>query len=209
MKPGLLPIPKPDLCIAFDKAAFTKDEADKLKSPYAFARSYAPALTVEFQGALQSIEVANRLNANNMIPLLEADYTLQKSNGTDKEMEKRIRFVSAAHNTQMQKYDAWFYVLKSDGTPKWCSFQLNSIDFNDPDGNGFQMARRCNLNYCEYISDTLFRELRVTLAGAAPTPDPLPEDPVSDISAGLVQAAHLETPPTSTEHAATNKRTRL
>ena len=172
MKPGLLPTPKPNLCIAFDKAAFTKEEADKLKSPYTFARSYTPTLTVEFTGALQSLEVANRQNANNMIPLLEADYTLQKSNGRDKELERRVRFVSAAHDTQMQTYDAWFYVLKSDGIPKWCSFQLNHIGFSDPDGDGFQRARRCNLNYCEYISDTVFRELRDALAGAPSAPDP-------------------------------------
>ena len=208
MKPGLLPTPKPNLCIAFHKAAFTREEADKLKSPYAFARSYAPTLTVEFKGALHSIEVANRQNANNMIPLLEADYTLQKGNGRDKEMERRVRFVSAAHDTQMQKYDAWFYVLKSDGTPKWCSFPLSHIVFNDPTGDGFQRARRCNLNYCEYVSDTVFRELRDALAGAPSAPDALPEDSASDVSAVLVQAAYLETPPTSIEPAA-SKRPRL
>ena len=208
IKPGLLPTPKPDLCIAFDETAFTPSELEKMKSPYADGSSYAPALTIEFKSAMNSIGVANRQNANNMIPLLEADYALQKTNGTDKKMERRIRFLSAAHDTAMQRYDAWFYVLKNDNTPKWCSVPLISVSFDNPDDDGFQTARRCNLNYCEYISDSVFRELRAALAGAPPAPASLTDTPAPDVSAALVQAGHLETPPTSTEPATTNKRPR-
>lgn len=218
MKPGLLPTPKPDLCIAFDETAFTSAELKKMTSPYTNGSSFAPALTLEFKTALQGMKVASRQNANNMIPLLETDYTLQKTNGTEKQMERRIRFVSTAHDTTMQRYDAWFYVFKGDSIiPKWCSFQLQKVDFEDPDGDGFQTARRCNLNYCEYISDTVFKELRNTLAGVVPNAADTQGESDLVVRSPLIQAeiqpnpnaAHLHTPSSSsTERTAAKKRPR-
>lgn len=82
--PGFLPAPKPDLCIAFKDSAFSTAELEKLSSPYLNGRGYAPCLTLEVKTYLQAMEIAKRQNANNMIHLLEADYTLQQRNGTHK-----------------------------------------------------------------------------------------------------------------------------
>ena len=202
VKPGLLPTPKPDLCIGFKKSAFTSSELEKLTSPYANGRTFAPRLTLEVKTALQGMKVAKRQNANNMIQLLEADYALLKTNQMHELMERRIRFISTAHDTNMQIYDAWFYVFDSDGNPKWCSSYLDSVVFSNPRGNGFQTARRYNLNYCEYISDTVFQGLRKALNGEAPgtTLDHEKNSPDSDV-------VHLNTPSESSCGAAVaNKR---
>ncbi|KAL8836462.1 MAG: hypothetical protein Q9170_002895 [Blastenia crenularia] len=188
-KPGFLPKPKPDLCIAFDEKAFTATELAKMTSPYLAGTSYAPSFTLEAKTALQSMDIAERQNANNMIPLLQRDFTLQKSNHNDKEMERRIRFISTTHNTKAQNYHVWFYVLKDDGTPTWCSHQISYVDFQDPDDSGFETARRANLNLCEYISDTVFKDLRKALAG--PEPDTAASAPPSTDGQSSTASAEL------------------
>ncbi|KAL9007849.1 MAG: hypothetical protein Q9173_006966 [Seirophora scorigena] len=163
-KLGYLPTPKPDLCIAFRRSAFTSQELAKMKSPYLVSKSYAPALTLEVKTALQSLATAERQNANNMISLLQRDFALQKDIGSHHQMEEKIRFISATHDTAVQNYQAWFWVIEDNGIPKWCRCQLAKVDFGDPEEDGFQTARRYNLNLCEYISDTVFKNLRKSLA---------------------------------------------
>lgn len=127
-----------------------------------------------------------------MISLLQADYALQKVNGMDKTMERRVRFISSTHDTSFQIYTAWFYVIKqSDGEPKWCSCPLQTVAFNNPDDSGFQTARRINLNICEYISSTVFDGLRKSLAGAAPVAPLASTQGRDPVAAGV---AHLNTP---------------
>lgn len=164
---GRLPTPKPDLCITFKKTAFTASELDKLKSPYISASSIAPSLTLEILGMDQAWGAAANKTANNMIHLLMRDYALQHARGTHKQMERRIRFVSTIHDTDMQEYQAWFYIIDSEGNPKWCSYVFENVYYGFPGNGGFQKARQYNLNLCEYISDTVFRELRNTLNGVS------------------------------------------
>lgn len=159
----LSPTPKPDLCIAFKETAFTASELEKMKSPYILRDSYAQCLTLEIKTKEQMV-IAERQNANNMIHLLQIDFALQQSINRHRQMERRIRFVSTTHDTAIQKYQAWFYVIGNGGTPKWCCSPLSSVNFEDPDGGGFQTARKYNLNICEYISDTVFKDLRQVLA---------------------------------------------
>ncbi|KAL8787170.1 MAG: hypothetical protein Q9213_002386 [Squamulea squamosa] len=198
IKPGYLPVPKPDLTIAFNDEAFTTSELAKMTSPYILATSYAPSLTLEIK-TTEQMGIAEKQNANNMIPLLQRDYALQKTNNMHRQMERRIRFVSSTHDTALQKYQAWFYVIKSDGEPKWCSQPLGSVNFEDPNGDGFQTARRYNLNLCEYISDTVFKDLRKALAGADHDAE---HDKVED-HRGDLAIVHLNTPSASS---AENKR---
>ena len=88
------------------------------------------------------------------------------------------------------------------------------LDFEDPDGDGFQTARRCNLNYCEYISNTVFKELQDTLAGTDVNTASTQGESDSAVQTPLVEAdiqanpnaAHLHTPSSSsTEFTAAEK----
>lgn len=170
IKPGSLPVPKPDLTFAFKRKAFSRAELQRMTSPYIFADSYAPSLTVEIK-TTEQMAIAERQNANNIIPLLQRDYALQKANHMHRRLQRRIRFVSSAHDSAVQRYHAWYYVIDESGLPKWCFYLLSRIDFDDAAGDGYQKARQCNLNICEYISDTVFKQLRNTLAGRAPDDD--------------------------------------
>lgn len=198
IKAGYLPTPKPDLCIAFKETAFTSSEVEKMKSPYILRDSYAPCLTLEIK-TKEQMAIAERQNANNMIHLLQVDFALQKSINRHRQMEKRVRFVSTTHDTAMQKYQAWFYVIGDSGTPKWCCFPLSSVNFEDPSGGGFQIARRYNLNICEYISKTMFKELQQALA----TPSQNYDDEETAMGSTV---AHLDTPSASSAWSSKNKR---
>lgn len=205
-KPGFLPTPKPDLCIAFKSSAFTSQEAARMTSPYLLSTSYAPSLTLEVKTALQSMVIAERQNANNMISLLQRDFALQKDIGQHKQAERRIRFISTTHDTVLQRWQAWYFVIKDDGNPKWCCCDLGKVDYEDPDSDGFQTARRYNLNLCEYISDTVFKELRKTLAGCDTDPSTHgPELQEEGITAD-VRSVHLSTPSASTTGDSESKR---
>ncbi|KAI4147077.1 MAG: hypothetical protein LQ341_001880 [Variospora aurantia] len=205
-KPGFLPTPKPDLCIAFKETAFDPAELSKLTSPYLLATSYAPSFTLEVKTALQSMVLAERQNANNMVALLQRDFALQRSLRSHRQMERRIRFISASHDTAVQKWQAWFYVLKSDGNPNWCYFDLDKVDFEKPKSDGFQTARRYNLNLCEYISDSVFKKLRKTLAGCGTDPSTHRPEPQEDGITADVRSVHLSTPSASTTGDSESKR---
>ncbi|KAI4257459.1 MAG: hypothetical protein L6R42_005644, partial [Xanthoria sp. 1 TBL-2021] len=178
IKAGSLPTPKPDLCIAFKETAFTAPELEKMKSPYILRDSYAPCLTLEIKTKEQMV-IAERQNANNMIHLLQVDFALQNSISRHRQMEKKVRFVSTTHDTAIQNYQAWFYVIGNGGTP--------NVNFEDPDAGGFQTARKYNLNICEYISDTVFKDLRQVPA----TPS---QDYGDEETALGPTVAHLDTP---------------
>ena len=64
----------------------------------------------------------------------------------EKPVERRIRFISSAHDTSCQTYTAWYYVLRSNGEPKWCPCNLYTVAFDDVDGHGFRIGRQINLN---------------------------------------------------------------
>lgn len=198
IKTGYLPTPKPDLCIAFKETAFTASEVEKMKSPYILRDSYAPCLTLEIK-TKEQMAIAERQNANNMIHLLQVDFALQKSINRHRQLEKRVRFVSTTHDTAVQKYQAWFYVIDLSCTPKWCCFPLSSVNFEDPNGGGFQTARRYNLNICEYISKTMFKELQQALA----TPSQNYDDEETALGSTV---AHLDTPSASSAGSSKNKR---
>ncbi|KAL8725074.1 MAG: hypothetical protein Q9166_007585 [cf. Caloplaca sp. 2 TL-2023] len=204
-KPGSLPPPKPDLCITFKEEAFTPQELEKMKSPYIVCDSYAPSLTVEIK-AREQTDVAERQNANNMIHVLQKGFALQKSIGQHLRMERKIRFVSTTHNSATQRYQAWFYVLKADGNPKWCCYPLTRVDFEDSDQEGFQTARRYNLNLCEYISETVFKELRTALAGSHVVAGQ--QGISTEFVAGDSGIAHQNTPSTSSAGESVSKRSR-
>ncbi|KAL9017279.1 MAG: hypothetical protein Q9185_005400 [Variospora sp. 1 TL-2023] len=205
-KPGFLPTSKPDLCIAFKSSAFTSQEAARMTSPYLLSTSYAPSLTLEVKTALQSMVIAERQNANNMISLLQRDFALQKDIGQHKQAERRIRFISTTHDTVLQRWQAWYFVIKDDGNPKWCCCDLGKVDYEDPDSDGFQTARRYNLNLCEYISDSVFKKFRKTLAGCGTDPSTHgPELQEEGITAD-VRSVHLSTPSASTTGDSESKR---
>ncbi|KAL8644790.1 MAG: hypothetical protein Q9210_007072, partial [Variospora velana] len=205
-KPGFLPTPKPDLCIAFKSSAFTSQEEARMTSPYLLSLSYAPALTLEVKTALQSMVIAERQNANNMISLLQRDFALQKDIGLHEQAERRIRFISTTHDTVLQRWQAWYYVIKDDGNPKWCCCDLGKVDFEDPNSDGFQTARRYILNLCEYISDIVFRELQRTLAGRGTDPSTHGPGLQEEGITADVRSVHLSTPSASTTGDSESKR---
>ncbi|KAL8958861.1 MAG: hypothetical protein Q9193_004162 [Seirophora villosa] len=205
-KLGYLPTPKPDLCIAFRRSAFTSQELAKMKSPYIVSKSYAPALTLEVKTALQSLTTAERQNANNMISLLQRDFALQKDIGLHYQMEKKIRFISATHDTRIQYYQAWFWVIEDNGIPKWCRCELAKVDFGDPEEDGFQTARRYNLNLCEYISDTVFKNLRKSLAASNVAPSTTEAGLQEEEIAADVSSVHLDAPSASSTGDSERKR---
>ena len=165
LRPGLLPAPTPDLCIAFKSHVFTELELERMSCPYILpSGGYWPSMTLEVKVSGQT-KAAERQNGNNIISMLEKDYGLLKANGKQLQMQRRIRFISTTHDSDMQKYTAWFYVLDSKDKPKWYPCFLHTENFEDPYNRGFQAARRCNLNLCEYVSDVVFKDLRENLAG--------------------------------------------
>ena len=162
-QPGILPTPKPDLCISFTASAFTLDEREQICSPYADKAGFAPGLTCEVKTALQGSKIADRQNANNMILTLEADFELQQRLGQDQVMERTIRSITTAHDTRNQWYEGWFYILEN-GKPKWCSQRLKSVNLELRKENGFEIARQYNLNLCEHLSSEVLPQLLKNLA---------------------------------------------
>ncbi|KAL8680959.1 MAG: hypothetical protein Q9186_002859 [Xanthomendoza sp. 1 TL-2023] len=205
IKPGYLPIPKPDLTIAFKEESFTTAELERMISPYILATSYAPFFTLEIK-TIEQMGIAEKQNANNMIPLLQRDFTLQKANNTHKEYERKVRCVSSTHDTAIQRFHAWFYVIEAGGNPKWCCTELDTVTFTNPHSNGFQTARQYNLNLCEYISDTMFKQLRNTLAGRISHDDPTQVDVRQDLPDVHASIGHLNTPATSSTGEPNDKR---
>lgn len=198
IKAGYLPTPKPDLCVAFKDTAFTASEVEKMKSPYILRDSYAPCLTLEIK-TKEQMAIAERTNANSMIHLVQVDFALQQSINRHRQMEKRVRFVSTTHDTAVQEYQVWFYVIGHSGTPKWCCSPLSSVNFEDPNGGGFQTARKYNLNMCEYISKIMFKELQQALATPSQNYD-------GEETALGSTVAHLDTPSASSAGSSKNKR---
>lgn len=143
--------------------------------------------------------IAERQNANNMIHLLQIEFALQKSISRHRQLERRVRFVSTTHDTAIQNYQAWFYVIGNGGFPKWCCSPLSSVNFEDPDGGGCQTARKYNLNICEYISDTVFKDLRQVLAT-------LSQDYGDEETALGATVAHLDTPLVSSAESSKKER---
>ena len=169
-RPGRLPVPKPDLCISYKGSAFNPDKRERMVSPYVDTAGFAPFLICEVKTALQGDEIADRQNANNVIHVLKADFNLQKKLGRDRTMERKIRVITTAHNTRNQWYHAWFYVLGDDGNPKWCFYLVKHITIDRPEENGFQTARGCFLNLCEYFDSEILPKLRADLAEASKLP---------------------------------------
>lgn len=165
--PGILPTPKPDFCITFKDSAFDPEDRKLMTSPYVDEAGFAPSLTCEVKTALQGPKVANRPNANNMLSVMEADFLLQQRLGRGRTMERKIRIITMAHDTGNQWYDAWFYAFDNHGKPKWCSYRIKHVNFDIPNENGFETARRYNLNLCEHLERVILPELRADLAKAS------------------------------------------
>ncbi|KAI4120984.1 MAG: hypothetical protein LQ347_006985 [Umbilicaria vellea] len=165
--PGVLPTPKPDLCITFKDSAFDPGRRKLMTSPYVDEAGFAPNLTCEVKTAMQGPKVTIRQNANNMLSVMEADFLLQQRLGRDRAMERKIRIITMAHDTGNQWYDAWFYVLNNHGKPKWCSYRIKHVNFEIPTENGFETARQSNLNLCEHLERVILPELRADLLKAS------------------------------------------
>lgn len=164
VKPGFLPTPKPDLCILFKCSAFTLKEQKQMMSPYSDSAGFAPGLTCEVKTAMQGPKVADRQNANNMISALNERYKLLETQGQALKMERTVLNFTTAHDTRSQRWDAWFYVFDDNGAPKWCSHRIKHVNFDIDTENGFEIARRYNLNLCEYINSQVLLELKALLA---------------------------------------------
>ncbi|KAL8925994.1 MAG: hypothetical protein Q9172_001997 [Xanthocarpia lactea] len=113
----------------------------------------------------EQMVIAERQIANNMVPLVQRDFALQKANKMHKKMERSVHFISSTHATAFQRYQARFYVIADDRYPTWCCYPSSSVSFEDSDDVGLQTARRNKFNLYEYISDTIFKDLRKALAG--------------------------------------------
>lgn len=119
-RPGLLPTPKPGLCLSFMKSAFAPTELEQMTSPYIDNAGFAPFMIFEVKTALQGDQIANRQNANNVIAAITADYNLQEKVGRAGLLEGKIRVITGAHNTRNMWIDGWYWRFGSDGMPKWC-----------------------------------------------------------------------------------------
>lgn len=106
-------------------------------------------------------------NANNAISALRADFELQQSIGQARENERKIRLITTAHNTRIQWYTAWFYILGAEGKPEWYSKLIKENSFRVPEDNGFEILRRCNLNLQEYLNVHTLSHLKADLAKAS------------------------------------------
>ena len=167
-RPGLLPVPKPDLCLSYLKSAFDPSERAQMASPYIDDAGFAPFLVFEVKTALQGDQIANRQNANNVLAALKADFALQEKIGQAGAAEGRIRVIAGAHNTRNMWIDGWFWRRAPDGgPPRWCKCFVDLVNYEDPAQNGYVRARAWFLNLAE-DGERRLRALRADLARAAP-----------------------------------------
>lgn len=172
-----LPIPKPDLCVGFRRSAFSPDQLTHITSPYQDLAGFCPHFVWEVKSAMQGPKVADIQNTNNAVSILTADFDVQQRLGLN--MEKRVRLITTAHNTQSQWYTAWFFVLDTNGKPKWCYKVIKQYNFQIAREKGFETARAANLNLCEYLERVILPRLRDELA-VVPESLPTPADSVTD-----------------------------
>ena len=174
VRPGLLPVPKPGLCITIRDSAFSPEEQSQMTSPYVDEAGFYPLFICEVKTALQGDHIADRQNANNAICALIADFQIQQQLG--RETERKIRLITTAHNTRGQWYTGWFHVFGADGKPEWCSKMIKEIRFSIEEENGFRAARRANLNLSERVQNTILPQLHADLAEVSKLPSPSIDD---------------------------------
>lgn len=174
--PGL-PIPKPDLLVGIKRSAFSPDQLTHITSPYQDLAGFCPQFVWEVKSAMQGPKVADLQNTNNAVSILSADFDVQQRLGLN--MEKRVRLITTALNTQSQWYTAWFFVLDTNGKPKWCYKVIKQYNFQIASEKGFEAALAANLNLCEYLERVILPKLRDELA-VVPESLPTPADSVTD-----------------------------
>ena len=157
---GVLPKPQPDFCVAFKASLFSPDQQELMGSPYLAQDGIFPAIFLEVKTALQGSRITDRQNANNIVPVFIRDYILQKSLGMERELEKKIRFLTMAHDTNSMWIRGWFYYLQPEDQPQSSSILIKQVPFAICTDNGIQIARKYCLNWMEHVSDELFQQLQ-------------------------------------------------
>lgn len=103
----------------------------------------------EVKTAFQGSSIADRQNANNMVPVLIRNYLLQKSLGREQKLERNIRFLAMAHDTNSMWIRGWFYILWEDGRSKWSSTLIKQVPFAMRTENEYQIAPKYCLNWMD------------------------------------------------------------
>lgn len=155
LQPEILPTPKPDFCVFFKSTLFTVAQQDFFESPLLNNVGFYPVIPLEVKSALQAPHIADRQNANNMVPILIRDYLLQKYLSKAHFMERKIRFLAFAHDTTTMWVRGWFYVQHADHV-SWHSTLLKHTSFAIRTENGFETARKYMLNWMEHVSSEIF-----------------------------------------------------